>query len=190
MKNNLVKQIVNHASFGQGTIVDYSKGRITVAFGSDEKVFQYPAAFEKFLKFNDSKLQECALADLKKKKEAEALEQIAKKESLKPIGVALGPKKKKNAPVKKNLSGFKYKDWEMLYPDHVIIQKEGFMYQAHNESAEKLAEILDYELMTDIVGRVTTGGPDPSKIGFALENANCSYLIIEEEQIVDQYNAK
>ena len=64
------------------------------------------------------------------------------------------------------------------------------MYQAHNESAEVLNQVLDYELMTDIANRVTTGGPDASIIASALEHAKCSYIIVENEQIIDQFNSE
>jgi hypothetical protein len=37
---------VNHRSFGDGVVVKMTDGKIIVAFGDAEKVFQYPMAFE------------------------------------------------------------------------------------------------------------------------------------------------
>ena len=190
MESKLLNQIVIHPAFGRGQIINYKDGKLRVVFGSDEKVFLYPEAFEKFLTFDDLKMQDVALSELQQKKEAERIEQEKKKKAIESFYTVQKPKKQKSTPVKKNYSGIKYKDWEEMYPNHVIIQKEGFMYSAHNESAEIIAEVLDYKLMTDIAGRITTGGPDSSKIGFALEKANHSYIIIEDEQIIDQFDAQ
>ena len=190
MKSKLINQEVIHITLGRGIIVDYGNGIIKVAFPSKEMKFQYPAGFEKYLKFADQDMQNAAMIDLHKECEEKRLKQEAKLKELTSITKPVHAQKEKRKVSRNYSKGIKYKDWETLYPNHVIIQKEGFMYQAHNESAEKLSDVLGYELMTDIADRVTTGGPDPGKIGFALENANCSYIIIEDEQIIDQFDAK
>lgn len=59
MKGN----IVTHQKFGRGKIVKEVKGYITVAFENMEEVktFKYPDSFDKFLVFENAKLQEEAV---------------------------------------------------------------------------------------------------------------------------------
>lgn len=59
MKGN----IVTHQKFGRGKIVKEVKGYITVAFENmgEVKTFKYPDSFDKFLVFENAKLQEEAV---------------------------------------------------------------------------------------------------------------------------------
>lgn len=75
----MLNEIVLHNKYGKGKIVGVKDNYIKVAFqdSKEEKIFLYPNGFEKFLVFEDAKLQEDAnnaLRELKinKKKEEEA----------------------------------------------------------------------------------------------------------------------
>lgn len=75
----LINEYVDHIKFGRGMIVGEDTGRISVEFTkpAETKMFQLPEAFEQFLKFEDSSLQdECLLLiQNKKQQKAEELEQ-------------------------------------------------------------------------------------------------------------------
>lgn len=47
---NLIGEKVNHKSFGEGVITDYTGNYITIKFANEVKKFTYPASFELFLK--------------------------------------------------------------------------------------------------------------------------------------------
>jgi hypothetical protein len=38
--------VVKHQAFGDGTVIAIKEGRIIIAFGNAEKMFQFPQAFE------------------------------------------------------------------------------------------------------------------------------------------------
>lgn len=72
----MLNEKVTHISLGEGVIVEsINNEKIYVKFNnSDEnKVFKYPDAFEHFLKFNDSTLQEKADFDVDEKHKKDAL---------------------------------------------------------------------------------------------------------------------
>lgn len=75
----LLNEKVNHIKFGVGRITEEKEdGRLSISFekeGVGTKVFDYPEAFERFLKFDSVDLQKMTRVDLKKleeEKEAEA----------------------------------------------------------------------------------------------------------------------
>lgn len=194
----IVNEIVLHKKYGIGTIEAKDENNyIWVRFanaepGRDRIRFLYPDAFETFLSFGDQQLQSQAIILLKEKRREKEIEDERKKTEREAINnKTLKPIKTKPKPqptTRRSTERMTYKDWESHYPGYVIIQKEGFMYTAHNESAEALNEVLDYELFTDTYERITTGGPDGAKIGFALEASNYKYVIVEYGEIVDKYD--
>lgn len=186
MENKIVNQTVKHKTLGNGRITEYVNGYINAEFPSGIKRFKYPDSFESFLQFESEELQNEAASELKTSRES-------KQKSI-PVPVKRNPtpvqKRTPKIPRDHRFDRMRYKEWEKMLPDYVIIQKEGFMYTAHNKSAETLSDVLGYEIITDGYGRVTTGGPDSAKIGFALESLNFKYIIIEDHQIVDQFDGK
>lgn len=87
-------------------------------------------------------------------------------------------------------SNLTYSKFEELYPEHVIIMKEGCFYSAHNASAQVLNRELEYKLAEDIFGRLTTGGPDIDKITRILTEENYSYIVIEAGEITQRYDGR
>lgn len=72
----MLNEKVKHIALGEGIIIDSNEGkRISVRFDNSEeiKIFKYPDAFEKFLKFIEPEKQNKALEDLQKKNEEERL---------------------------------------------------------------------------------------------------------------------
>ena len=98
--------------------------------------------------------------------------------------------KRLNRTYNKSRSGSKYRKFEELYPRHVVVMKEGYFYSVHNASAKVLNYVLDYKLVDDYWGRVTTGGPDPEKIAGALRDNGFSYIIVEGDVIAEEYNGR
>lgn len=76
-----------------------------------------------------------------------------------------------------------YRWMEQHFPNHIIIQKEGYFYSAHHNSAEALSAIMDYRLGRDINGYRITGGPDLNRICSVLENEDVSFLIVEHGRV-------
>jgi hypothetical protein len=70
---SLINEHVEHIKFGEGLIICEEHGKITVEFPSQtgKKLFQYPDAFERYLKFDDSSLQAESLLILQDKKNQE-----------------------------------------------------------------------------------------------------------------------
>lgn len=58
-----------------------------------------------------------------------------------------------------------YKDYEKQFPDYIIIRKLGCFYEAY--------------------GKLTAGGPDCDKIIRILRADDYSFLIVEDNKIVD-----
>ena len=52
---------VKHAVFGVGTVTESDDKYITVQFAEKSRRFEYPGAFEKFIKAEDSSVQESIL---------------------------------------------------------------------------------------------------------------------------------
>ena len=61
---DLLSLNVNHASFGKGTIIEFNCKQITVRFANKICKFVYPTAFEKFIKAEDSIVQESIMRDV------------------------------------------------------------------------------------------------------------------------------
>ena len=61
---------IKHKTFGEGTIITKDGKYITVSFGSFEKKFVYPDAFENFITLADGTVSEEILEDIKNAKEA------------------------------------------------------------------------------------------------------------------------
>ena len=83
-----------------------------------------------------------------------------------------------------------YKQWEENYPGYCILRKEGFFYTGRNDTALLLNDILGYKLYEDAGGNTCTGGPDIDKIETTLTRNNISYIVIEKQKIISQYDAK
>ena len=87
---NLLNEKANHIKFGTGVIKSYENGIIRIQFGEEfgEKAFLYPTAFEHFLKFNNSLLDETVQDELKQivpekerqRREAEQLKEDDRRE--------------------------------------------------------------------------------------------------------------
>lgn len=71
MAEDLNGENVSHIRFGHGTIKKAEGQYITIVFdaGSLVKTFQYPQAFEHFIKVDDAKAEKQIRSDLKKAKE-------------------------------------------------------------------------------------------------------------------------
>ena len=54
----LLNKYVNHKKFGRGVVIEEQEGKIIVEFDMpfDKKLFQFPEAFENFLKIEDESL--------------------------------------------------------------------------------------------------------------------------------------
>ena len=61
---------VKHKSFGEGLVISNSGKYMTVRFGTAQKTFVYPDAFENFLTLADGTVSEEILEDIKRAKEA------------------------------------------------------------------------------------------------------------------------
>ena len=61
---------IKHKTFGEGTIISTDGKYLTAAFGSLEKKFVYPDAFESFITLADGTVSEEILEDIKKAKMA------------------------------------------------------------------------------------------------------------------------
>ena len=80
---NLLQQQVTHPQFGAGTVTGQTEKTLTVQFGSIQKVFLFPSAFEQFLALTDPEqdarmrqfLQEQQALAQAKLREAEEAEQ-------------------------------------------------------------------------------------------------------------------
>lgn len=60
MSDYIGKKVL-HKKFGEGIITEFDGTHVAVEFPGDVRKFQYPAAFEKFLTFEDEKLQATAI---------------------------------------------------------------------------------------------------------------------------------
>ena len=99
----LVNEKVDHVSFGKGKILEIKEDKVYISFQEQEeaKAFKYPEAFEKFLKAENSVIEEGILEELRSKKarlEAERLAEEERKAKLRP-----------EAPVKKTTASRKKK---------------------------------------------------------------------------------
>ena len=56
--------VVNHKSFGVGTVVSHQGKYMTVKFENAQKIFVYPDAFENFLTLADGTVSNEILADI------------------------------------------------------------------------------------------------------------------------------
>jgi hypothetical protein len=78
---NIANERVEHIRFGVGIITESEGDRIVVKFQDDvgEKAFQYPEAFEKFLKAENPTVQNDALEELHRKQEQLEIEMEQKR---------------------------------------------------------------------------------------------------------------
>ncbi|MFA5522943.1 MAG: hypothetical protein WDA24_01170 [Tissierellales bacterium] len=95
----LLNEKVEHTTFGNGIITEADANRICIQFKDDVgvKLFQYPEAFEKFLKAKNSKIENKIQKDLHKKLEELELERQEKERK----AAELEEKLKQLEPVKK-----------------------------------------------------------------------------------------
>lgn len=61
---DLISLNVNHVSFGKGTVVKFDGKQITVRFADKVSKFVYPTAFEKFIKAEDSIVQDAIMKEV------------------------------------------------------------------------------------------------------------------------------
>ena len=121
---------VKHAVFGVGTITEKDGNYITVEFAAKTTKFVYPDAFEKFIKVEDSVVQQAIMDEINNAKKRQAEEAVRKAaEEQRRAAVAVAAPKAKNT---------KMLD-EMFAPDY---------------HAEKLARqpILTYQHVEDQFG--------------------------------------
>lgn len=102
---NLLNQRVEHITFGSGIVTDADANRICVEFQDDvgSKFFQYPEAFQKFLKASNPKVEDNIQEDLHKKLEQMELERKEKERKAAELEEKLKqlePKKKKSTSKK------------------------------------------------------------------------------------------
>ncbi|WP_426351210.1 hypothetical protein ACPWSR_08270 [Alloiococcus sp. CFN-8] len=95
---DLISEKVEHVSFGKGRILEVKEDKVYVSFQDQKetKAFQYPEAFEKFLKAENPAVEAEALEELRVKRarlEEERLAEEERKAKLKP-----------EAPVKKTVA--------------------------------------------------------------------------------------
>lgn len=64
---------IKHKTFGEGTVKSMDGKYMTVSFGSLEKKFVYPDAFENFLTLADGTVSEEILEDIKNAKTAKQI---------------------------------------------------------------------------------------------------------------------
>ena len=83
-----------------------------------------------------------------------------------------------------------YADFEKQFPDYIIIRTEGCFYETYRKSAKVLSRELEYKLYEDCYGRLTAGGPDCEKIMRILKAEDYSFLIIEDNKIVDGHSGR
>ena len=83
-----------------------------------------------------------------------------------------------------------YKDFETQFPDYIIIQKSGCFYEAYGRSAEIVSRELEYKLYKNYYGKLTAGGPDCDKIMRILRAEDYSFLIVEDNKIVDGHSGR
>ena len=83
-----------------------------------------------------------------------------------------------------------YADFEKQFPDYIIIRKEGCFYETYRKSAKVLSRELEYKLYEDCYGRLTAGGPDCEKIMRILKAEDYSFLIIEDNKLVDGHSGR
>ncbi len=62
---------VKHTSFGLGTVIEADDKYFTVQFDAKKSKFEYPEAFEKFIKADDSAVQDAIMKDIAAAKQAE-----------------------------------------------------------------------------------------------------------------------
>jgi len=68
---SLINENVEHITFGKGLIIEEEIGKITVEFHNQvgNKRFQFPDAFEQYLRFEESSLQAESLTMIESKKQ-------------------------------------------------------------------------------------------------------------------------
>ncbi|MEJ8305179.1 hypothetical protein [Saccharibacillus sacchari] len=101
----LIGQEVEHASYGQGEIIQQEDQRIEVRFanGDEPKKFLYPDAFEKFLSMNDPACRKQVEADIEQMHEDRREEKEAVERRYQEERAALeAAKKPKKAPARKS----------------------------------------------------------------------------------------
>ena len=62
--------VVNHKSFGVGTVVSYQGKYMTVRFENAQKIFVYPDAFENYLTLEDGTVSDEIMVDIAAAKRA------------------------------------------------------------------------------------------------------------------------
>lgn len=80
----MMQAVVEHCKFGKGIIEAVKDNHLTVKFEAtgDKKVFTYPDAFEKFLKFEAEELQALFAKDWKEHMLMTALEEKRKQQEI------------------------------------------------------------------------------------------------------------
>ena len=81
---DLIKEKVEHVSFGEGIILEVKEDKVYVSFQNQEdtKAFKYPEAFEKYLKVKNPVAEENILEELRSKKARLEEERLAEEERI------------------------------------------------------------------------------------------------------------
>lgn len=78
-------------------------------------------------------------------------------------------------------AGNSYNSWERLYPNYVVIKKEGYFWTCRGESAKRIHEIMNYKL----VG-AKTGSPYLDRMVNALKIRKINYIVIDGSRAIDK----
>lgn len=171
-----VGERVIQAKYGAGTVRDIEydfsnkvKG-FTVAFDSgEEKSFAFPMAFKAGMSLENGSNIEL--------KDATTNAKSLKNKPSKGYGASA-----KTIEPKKS-----YSYWATRYPDCVVVKKEGSFWTCRGESAKTLSYLLGYNLGGKPDNPVT-GSPNLSPIVRGLRENDISYIVVEDDEIIDEGN--
>lgn len=79
---NLIGKEVKHIRFGTGTISAFDGQHISVLYGTEERPFTFPDAFDRFLSTDDQKLLQAIEEARELKKEQERIKEEEKKQAI------------------------------------------------------------------------------------------------------------
>lgn len=173
--------------YGAGVISDVifdentKAEKFDVSFDSgEEKTFVFPIPF-----VNDMRLESGEAVKIEYVVDnTSAARQVAKasaKASVKPAAT-VSPKKTVRGGKEK------YTYWSNSYPDHVVIKREGYFFTCRGESAETVSSLLGFNL-GESAGKPVTGCPRLEPITEGLRSAGVSFIVVEDGEITDQYDA-
>ena len=201
---------VKQAKHGIGEIksINYNSGVIesfSVAFEYDtkERMFAYPVAFNIGMKLLSEQTEdipysidsfdnnEAVIKDLEYTpiSEIDDLDIVVSESNKKKNISNTNPDIDTNGSVKsKRKRSKRYTVWMEEYPGYIVIKKEGYFWTARAESAKIINEYLGYKLGGSEIKPVT-GSPNLSSITKGLKDNNLKYIVIENDEIKEKYDA-